>query len=450
MVPGPEIIKEILSFETEIQDFGSIPTEVVGASREIIVNAAAAGLAGAAQQDGHTITHFVQDMGGNGKCTIIGKGLRTSPVYAALANAVLIRLLDFDDEVVANSAHPGSAIFPVVMALGEMNGSPGQDVLRAFAAGYEVTSKLRTHMAEAGLSQGAGAWAEAVGASLAAGMLLKLDEKQLRQAVILAGGSSDTPPMPPGTGPVMAYAQGRAAMGGIMAGLLASQGLAAVPEGNFPTATGEPYPHGSVGKNLCLGAPFAVLSPGVGLKLYPCAAPAHTAVDACLQLVQQYRFGAGEVAAVAVGCTAGALQALPYPTPGNGWEARACLSFVVASALTYGQPLIDNFSEAAVADPRVRELMDRITVEATETPLGSMLYPTSVAITLADGRQISHRAEAARGLAELPLSPEELDAKFLYCSRYILPPDHIEEAITRIRDLENIENTTGLFSVLGG
>ena len=87
---------------------------------------------------------------------------------------------------------------------------------------------------------------------------------------------------------------------------------------------------------------------------------------------------------------------------------------------------------------------------ASESPLTSIPYPCSIAATLRNGRQIQHRVEFARGLAELPLSPEELDAKFLYCSRYILPPDHIEEAITRLRDLENIDNTTGLFSVLGG
>ena len=48
------------------------------------------------------------------------------------------------------------------------------------------------------------------------------------------------------------------------------------------------------------------------------------------------------------------------------------------------------------------------------------------------------------------MDPEELDAKFLYCSRYILPPDHIEETIGSFRNLENIENVTGMVSVLGG
>ncbi len=58
--------------------------------------------------------------------------------------------------------------------------------------------------------------------------------------------------------------------------------------------------------------------------------------------------------------------------------------------------------------------------------------------------------EVARGFPELPLEPDELDAKFLYCSRYILPPDHIDGAIGQFRNLEDVEDVTGLASILGG
>lgn len=250
------------------------------------------------------------------------------------------------------------------------------------------------------------------------------------------------------SGPGRAYGQGRAAMNGIMAAMLVKQGL-----GNPAGLSGifSRWDDSRMADFLArLGQPYDIISPGVSLKLYPCASQAHTAIDAALQLAQQYRVAPEQVAAVKVGVTAAALESLPFSTPANGWEARFCLSYIVAVALAYGQPLIDNFTDAAVQDSRVRQLMDLVTVTATETASRSIPNPCSVVITLNDGRQIRHRVEFARGQPELPLSPEELDAKFLYCSRYILPPDHIEEAVTRLRDLENIENTTGLFSVLGG
>ena len=85
--------------------FSDLPTAAVEISKDMMVNAAAVGLAGAAQTGGLAITRFAQEMGGNGKCTIIGMGLRTSPMYAALANGAMVRLLDFDDGWSSKTAH---------------------------------------------------------------------------------------------------------------------------------------------------------------------------------------------------------------------------------------------------------------------------------------------------------------------------------------------------------
>ena len=421
-----------------------LPAAALAVAKEMLVNAAAVGLAGAAQEGGFAVTRFAQEMGGNGKCTLIGKGLRTSPVYAALANGLMIALLDFDDALGSGLCHPSSVIFPPVMAVGEMNGSPGREVLAAFILGSELAAKLGPI-----LPQDA---ANSLAAAAAAGYLLDLDAAQLDSALALAAGnaldrSRENPPPPDLAGPARAYRQGLAAMQGMTAALLARQGLAAgggladwLPlEDERLTAW-----------YAALGQPYALLNPGVRLKLYPCAAAAHTAIEAALQLMQQYRIGAADIAAVAVRVTPAALAELPYPTPADGWQARHCLSYIVAATLTSGHPLLDTFTDTAVVDGNVRRLMDLITVAAEEKPSPSLPYPCSLDIALQDGRRLRHRVEFARGQPELPLAPEELDAKFLYCSRYILPPDHIEEAITGLRDLENIGNTTGLFSVLGG
>jgi 2-methylcitrate dehydratase PrpD len=122
----------------------------------------------------------------------------------------------------------------------------------------------------------------------------------------------------------------------------------------------------------------------------------------------------------------------------------------VAATLLHGPPLIDFFSDAAVQDEAVRQMMDRVTVEATADYSFLTPTPCTITINLANGQRIQHRAEFARGQPQLPLDTQELDAKFLYCTRYILPPDHIEEAIDSFRNLENIENVTGMVSVLGG
>ena len=438
-----------------------LPPDVAERAKEMMVNAAAVALAAAAQPESRTITRFAQDMQGNGKCTIIGMGLRSSPVYAALANGTMVHLLDFDDEVAGRGIHPSGAVFPVVMALGEMNGSPGADVLAAYVLGCEVIAKLEGTDATGwwsvqskSLSSGA---AGAIGAASAASAVLGLDVQQTENALGLACGAAGggAGVLPTGA---RALQRGQAAMTGVLSGMLAQQGIAA-PPGAMEAAGGWLDTHWGAGQAESeradrffsgLGNPYGLMDPGVTMKFYPCATASHTTVEALLQLMQQYQIQASDVASVHVSVSQEALNVMPYPTPAGGAEAKACLSYIAAATLLHGHPLIDHFSDLAVQDSDVRQAMDRVTVEASETATLLIPNPSTVAVELTDGRILRHRAEYARGYPQLPLDREEMDAKFLYCSRYILPADHIEEAIDSFRGLEDIVNVTGMASVLGG
>ena len=458
------IFGQIAQFIVQNTSLDDLPAEVPARSKDMLVNAAAVGLAGAAQPESIAVTRFAQEMRGNGKCTIIGMGLRTSPVYAALANATMVRLLDFDDEIAERKCHPGSFIFPVVMALGEMNGSSGPEVLVAFSLGCEVVSKLSGDPARVGSHfQHRQGTAGTLGAAAASASLLGMDRAQTEAALALAGGEGALgpalePTLEQSLVPAnLAYSgtalqHGRAAMNGLMAALLAKDGFTGPTEASA-FSQGRSPGHGQMDENTFisrLGSPYDVIQPGVALKLYPCRLACHTAIDAALQLVQQYRLDSKEVESVHVSVAPSALQDLPFSDPKNAWEARASLEYVVASALLYGPPLLDQFTDAAVRDTSVREMMGRMKVDASETSTPMISNPCTVAVTLSGGRQLQHRVEFARGHPALPLDLEELDAKFLYCSRYILPPDHIEGAIQQFRDLENIADVTGLASILGG
>ena len=443
-----------------------LPAEVVATAKEMMLNAAAVALAAAAQPDGERITQFVQEMGGNGKCTLIGQGLRTSPAYAALANGLMVHLLDFDDVIIPSGVHPSCTVFPAVMALGEMNGSSGRDVLAAFVQGCQVTSKLAGWLSQANASGAAsptGGWhidavAGTIGATVAAGLLLGLNQDQLEQALGIAGGQASGIQANRFTA-ARALQCGRAAMNGVIAARLSQQGLSgsrnALEAGG---GWGDLFCAGNQGTGeelvSSLSRSWDICEPGVSLKLYPCHIASHTAIDAALQLAQLHPIEPGmkptQMVKVRVSITPAAMAELPFATPQNGWDARFCPSYILAVALLHGHPLIDFFSDSAVAEREVRAFMDCITVEATQPPSGLAPYPATVSIELKNGQVIQQTTDFARGQPQLPLEQQELDAKFLYCSRYILPPDHIEEAIDSFRGLENIENITGMASVLGG
>ena len=441
----------LAQFALDNYSFDRLPAAVVERSKEMMVNAAAVALAAAAQPEGRTLTQYVQEMQGNGKCTIIGMGLRTSPIYAALANGTMMHLLDFDDEMFETGVHPSCTVLPVVLALGELNGYAGKNVLSAYALGCEVTAKLGGICNPAWPQDGV---AGHIGATVAAALLLGLEAGQIEGAVGLACGEAGGIQANLATGS-RALQCGRAAMNGIMAATLAQRGFAGARDaleapGGLLGVYGRSNELDEDAFFRQLGNPYDIVDPGVTLKLYPCESAGHTTIDAVLQLMQQYHIVPDQVLAVDIGVTPQALQRLRYPTPQTGREARFCLSYIVAATLLHGPPLIDFFSDTALQDSEVRRMMDRVSVVATEQATPLIANPSNLEITLADGRRLKHRVEFARGQPELPLDSEELDAKFLYCSRYILPPDHIEETIGSFRNLENIENVTGMVSVLGG
>ena len=432
--------------------FGDLPPEVVDISKNMMIDAAAVGLAGAAQPEGRALIAFVQEMRGNGKCTIIWQGLRTTPVNAALANGTVVRLLDFDDEIAGRDTHPSSVVFPVVMALGEMNGDHGQEVLNAFALGCEVTSNLALSgrpSEEATTANEDRVWhregvAATIGAAVAASRLLGLGQEQTENAIGMAnegaGGIHAN-----SASPSAALQYGRAAMNGITAALLAQRGFAdSGPRTEAPPIEDED------GFFRRLANPYHVVQPGVTFKVYPCHSASHTSIEAVLQLTQQYRIEPGQIESVKVRLDPSMSRALPFHHPQSAWEAKRSLEYSVAAALLSGQPLLEQYTDNAVQSPEIEQMMRRVAVEPVAEANPLLAGASTVTLGLSGGRQLEHRVELARGRPELALDREELDAKFLYCSRYILPPDHIEGAIEQFRDLENVKDITGLASILGG
>ena len=439
----PDFTRKIAQFAAEVAQSGEpLPTAVADICRDMMLNAAAAALAGAAHSDAIALTRVVRTMGGNGRSTIIGMGQRTSPVYAALVNGTLIRLLDFDDNLPdnplsdASSVNPTAAVFPAVMALGEMHGFSGNAVLNAFAVGCEVIARLS---GEPDTTPAAGS----IGAATAVAMLLTPDADSIASAVGLAASAGNIGIGYQAAG-AAALTGGHAAMHGVMAALMASEDIVGTPD--FSSQ------HSRSGGNLLtdLGRNWRLADLGVTIRLYPCHPASHGVIDAVLGLSQLHRFSPTDVAAAHVGVTAETLQQLLHILPTDGWQARASIGFITAATLCHGQPLINFFSDAAVRDEGVRAMMERVSVEATLSASPMSVHPAEVVVTLNDGKSLRHRVDHARGTPAMPLDAEELEAKFLYCTRYILPEDHIEEAIGSFRGIAEIENVTGMVSVLGG
>ncbi|WP_010205830.1 MmgE/PrpD family protein [Salinibacterium sp. PAMC 21357] len=114
--------------------------------------------------------------------TVFGSDLRVSPEWAAWANGVAVRELDYHDTfLAADYSHPGDNI-PPILAVAQHTGRSGADLLRGIVTGYEIQIDLVKaiclhkhkidHVAHLGPSAAAGI-----------GTLLGLDTETIFQAV---------------------------------------------------------------------------------------------------------------------------------------------------------------------------------------------------------------------------------------------------------------------------
>ena len=432
----------------------SLPEMAANKSKEVMINAAAVGLAASAQPEALAVTRFVRGMGGDGRCTLIGMGLRASPVQACMANSLMVRLLEFDDDAVGYGGHPAAVIFPVVMALAELERCSGRQVLNAFAQGCEIISKLGSTLGPVEpRNPNPDCLFGALGAAAAAGMLLKLDPPAIATALEIA--FAGTVPQRAGLNePITPLGYGQLAAAGVTSALLARAGMPPPFAGSGLTnATTFPLDGASLAQQeeffASLGNPYDVATPGSALRLYPCSPAAHGPIDAVLFLQEQHRLEPDQVESIIVNVSPDALKALPVEDPQTPWEARQSLPFLVAVTWLSGQPLLEQFSEESLADHSVRRLMRRVSVTEDEVPTTLARLPATVTVATAQGRTIQQRVEFARGSPEFPLSPEELDAKFLYCAHHVMTPDHILGAIEQFRGMEDVQDLSGLASILG-
>ena len=130
----------------KIAEVATDPVEVSGATAEMIVNRiidnAAVAAASLTRRPVSNARAQVQSHPYSPGSTVFGVGGTYSPEWAAWANGVAVRELDFHDTfLAAEYSHPGDNI-PPILAVAQHAGLGGRDLIRGLATGYEVQIDL--------------------------------------------------------------------------------------------------------------------------------------------------------------------------------------------------------------------------------------------------------------------------------------------------------------------
>ena len=140
------------------------------------------------------------------------------------------------------------------------------------------------------------------GATAAAGKLLDLDPMELQMAFGIAASEASGIGANIGT-MTKPFHSGHGARNGVVAAMLAADGFSANPN-VFDAAFFETFygarPANDWQLTMFLGNPYHIITPGIGVKMYPSGYYLHLSFEATLALVKQYNITVDDISSVEV------------------------------------------------------------------------------------------------------------------------------------------------------
>jgi len=358
-----------------------------------------------------------------GGCTAIGHEGGFDIGGAALVNGTAAHGEDYDDTFEGTPVHTGVVIYPSVLAAAERFGFSGTDAFRGIAVGTELmcrmalTAPTATHRAGFQPTAVIGA----LGAAAAVSTAMGADEKQMTDALGIAGSTA--------SGIIEYLAEGSwtkrmhpgwAAQAGIRAALLGREGFLGprtVLEGQhgwffaFADHGIEPD-YGQI--TDALGQTWHAAN--IAFKPYACGTMAQPFIDCAVRLAKDgldYR----DVEAITCKVGEGTVHRLWEPlsekqAPSTAYSAKFSVPYCVAAGLIDQAAGLAQYTDARVADPEIRALAARVTYEIDPENEYPANYTGHVRAVLKDGSVREVEQPYLRGGAHEALSAEELDAKF--------------------------------------
>jgi 2-methylcitrate dehydratase PrpD len=396
-----------------------VPNAAVEPAKNVILDTIGVALAAANRSIGRIIiSHVAEAPGSPASATVLGASLKVSPEMAALANGTLANALDFDD-----GSHLSTHILPAAMALVERNRLSGDALLDAFIVAYEAAARL-TQTIDAKRRQQRGpthrGWWHVglvgpIAAALAACRLLKFDRRQTATAIGIASCSSGGFRRNMGT-MAKALHSGNAARAGIEAANLTRRGFSAdlaileSPLG-FLQAVVLPQDCDSSAITERLGRTYVLEGP-LRMKRFPACNPGHPLIDAALRLVHGQHVRADDIELIEADLhTFSLLRPEPWDEESAGFSG----AFLIAATLVHGAFTLDQLTDEAVHDSRIKALIKRIrAAPARENE--------TITVTLRGNRKVGADVLPVRRLNEA----DAIREKFRTCAAQALAPQSVE------------------------
>jgi len=441
--------------------FDEFPPEVVRRAKYCLLDALGCSLGGVQTAVGGQYLGTAEAFGGKPESLVIGLGVRVSCIYAAYLNSLLNVALDFDDTYLYALSHPGGPVIQAALAAADMVHASGQELITAVILGYEVSLRLGRALRSTVMEEGAkrvlfSSAFTVLGAGASAGRLLGLSTEGLISAFGLAGNQAPGTPRGHWTGGTPAklgeakFAYQIHTLRGIFSAWQAAQGIRgpeAILDGDiFWTsggAAGCSFPELTEG----LGERYRILE--VGFKPEPSCRLTHHSTEALRRALAGEEIQPDRIEEIKLH------QAVLLP-PTYDWETMVEAQFsppcAVALSLAGGEPKPAWYTAQRYLDPAIKELAGRVRFiedqKAAELWLEQGILSCRAEVRTKDGRLLPGETDHPRGEPGNPLTPEELEAKFMVNAAMTISQGQAEEVMDRVLHLEAVENFSSLADLL--
>lgn len=427
--------------------FDDLPEEVVTKAKLILRDGIGNEVAASAiSEPAAHMVKLVQEWGGLPQSSIVGFGSKVPMPHAAMCNAMLGHGIELDDAHGSGLIKAGSVLVPAVLAAGEYTNASGRELIASLIAGYDIAVRIAKAINPGHRQRGyhTTGTVSALGAAAATARLLGGDAEVIACALGLAAMQSagiqsylDDPCM------AKPFSPGKSAFNGVLAGVMASRGFTGprkvleCKEGFLNAFTDEVRVEDLKDD---LGRHFAIME--VGFKPHAACRYAHGPIDLAQQAYHEDGVRLSEVESITVHMSELAIRQASKPEVTNLNAAMGSTQFGVSLALELGSNGLGEYWSGYKMDA-VHRGAKRVTLVA-ESAFGLGGRQAVVEIRLNDGRSVRHESQEPKGEPSNPLTPEQLERKFLAMTTMVIDERQANRIGGLVMDIEQLQDAAQL------
>jgi 2-methylcitrate dehydratase PrpD len=424
---APHVTKILAKYIVSAQ-YEDLPANVRKEGLRTLLNWVGVAVGGSHHETIDIAVDALKPFSGLSQASLLGRRERFDVMNAAFINGVSSHIFDYDDTHLKTIIHPAGPVMSAILALAEYQPIDGRSFLNALILGVETECRIGNAVYPDHYDRG---WhitgtAGVFGAAAAAGKLLNLSEQEMIWALGLA--ASQPVGLRESFGSMnKSFNPGRAASNGLFAAFLAAK--------NFTSSNEMIEAKRGWANTISTKQDYKEITDGLGeryeallntYKPFACGIVMHPAIDAAIQLRNQYQLKPDQIDTINLRVNPLVLELTGKKSPAAGLEGKFSIYHAVAVAMVEGAAGEKQFSDRSVQDPTIVALRGRVV-----PVVDSAIKPEQVEMTIAlkDGRSLEKTIQHAIGSLESPMSDHDLETKFTDLAEGILKPEAIRRLI---------------------